>query len=213
MKKKIALLMACVMAFGVAVGGTLAWLTDSTEEVKNTFTDSDINIELTETFNKDSDDADTEPDYWEKKMVPGYTIEKDPIVTVKAGSEDCWVFIKVDASENANDYLEWKIDPNNWEALDETQYPGVYYCYAKDLIADRSIKVLGYEDSKGEFHPNEVKVKDTVTKAMMETAKTDQPTLTFTAYATQLMKNNTEEFTAAQAWANIQTELNPPANP
>ena len=49
MKKKIALLMACVMAFGIAVGGTLAWLTDTTGEVKNTFTDSDINITLTET--------------------------------------------------------------------------------------------------------------------------------------------------------------------
>ena len=43
-KKTVALLLACVMALGVAVGGTLAWLTDTTQEVKNTFTDSNINI-------------------------------------------------------------------------------------------------------------------------------------------------------------------------
>lgn len=38
---------------------------------------------------------------------------------------------------------------------------------------------------------------------MMETAKTSKPTLTITAYASQLHKNASETFTPAQAWANI----------
>ena len=37
-KKTVALLLACVMALGVAIGGTMAWLVDSTGEVENTFT-------------------------------------------------------------------------------------------------------------------------------------------------------------------------------
>ena len=44
----------------------------------------------------------------------------------------------------------------------------------------------------------------------METAKTSQPTLTFKAYASQLYKSAGDEFTAAQAWANI---ANPTATP
>ena len=47
----------------------------------------------------------------------------------------------------------------------------------------------------------------TVTKADMNALNADgaQPTLTFTAYAVQLNKNNTTEFTAAEAWALAET--------
>ena len=75
----IALVLCCV------VGGSLAWLVDQTDPVKNTFTVGDINIDLTETTT----------DY---KMVPGNTIAKDPTVTVKADSEASWLFVKVTAS-------------------------------------------------------------------------------------------------------------------
>ena len=99
MKKKIALLMACVMAFGIAVGGTLAWLTDTTEEVKNTFTQSDVDITLAET---------TGPSY---KMVPGDTIAKDPKATVLADSEACWLFVKVVESTDKKfgDYMTYEM--------------------------------------------------------------------------------------------------------
>lgn len=48
-----------------------------------------------------------------------------------------------------------------------------------------------------------VTVLGSVTKDMMTTAKTSQPTLTITAYASQLHKNATEVFTAKEAWANV----------
>lgn len=79
-KKSLALLVAVVLVIGCVIGGTLAWLTDSTEQVKNTFTTSDIDITLTETTGT------------EYKMVPGYTIAKDPKATVLAGSEECVPF-------------------------------------------------------------------------------------------------------------------------
>ena len=62
MKKSIALVLALVLVVGGVVGGTIAWLTDETEEIKNTFTVGNIDIEL----------AETTTNY---KMIPGETIE------------------------------------------------------------------------------------------------------------------------------------------
>ena len=78
------LMLALVLVLGCAVGGTVAWLVAKTDPVVNTFTYGDINITLTET---------TGDDY---KIIPGVDIGKDPKVTVKAGSEACWLFVKVE---------------------------------------------------------------------------------------------------------------------
>jgi len=86
MKKKIVLIamVALVLALGAAVGTTVAWLVDTSETVENTFTVGDINIELKET---------TGSNY---KIVPGSSQAKDPTVTVKAGSEECYVYVLID---------------------------------------------------------------------------------------------------------------------
>lgn len=171
MKKKAWVsLVAVVLVLCCAVGGTLAWLTAKTNEVKNTFTVGDINIALTET---------TE-DY---KMVPGNTIAKDPKVTVKAGSEACWLFVKVEKSANFDQYLSY-VMADGWTKLEE----GVYYREVDATTAGTDFAVL---------KDNQVKVLDTVTKPMLEAAKTNAPTLTFTAYAVQ--KANIAD--AATAWA------------
>ena len=88
-KKAIALTLVAVLLVAGSVMGTIAWLTQQTPDVVNVFNDSDVEISLTE----------TKGELVEAKrhfdMVPGFTIEKDPKVTVTAGSEDCYVFIKV----------------------------------------------------------------------------------------------------------------------
>ena len=192
MKTKTLAMLTCVMVLLVgAAGATLAWLTDETGPVTNTFTTSDINVDLTETTGD------------EYQMIPGFTIDMDPLVTVEAGSEDCWVFIKVvetgkavaeDGTEYSfDDYLEYTIDNNNWIKLED----GVYYCKATDITADRNIKVL---------LNNQVTVKGTVTKEMMDALEKDGaglPNLTFTAYAHQLYETNGVEFDPAKAWENI----------
>ena len=89
-KKSLALLLAIALVVVGAVAGTVAWLTDRTEAVKNTFTTSDITIELTET------PVET------YKMIPGCTIAKDPKVTVKTGSEACYLFVKLEESEESS---------------------------------------------------------------------------------------------------------------
>lgn len=178
-KKSLALLLAIAIVVVGAVAGTVAWLTDKTPSVTNTFTTSDINIELKETKNN-------------FQMIPGWNIEKDPKVTVKAGSEACYLFVKLEKSTNFDTFMTYEM-ADGWEALPEA--PGVYYREVAAATADTTFEVL-----KG----NQVTVKDEVTKAQMNDLTADTyPTLTVTAYASQLYKNNTETFTAAEAWANI----------
>lgn len=176
MKKKVLSIVAVVLVLCCAIGGTLAWLTDKTASVKNTFTVGDINIELTETTTN-------------YKMVPGNTISKDPKVTVKANSEKCWLFVKVDKSSNYGDFLEVYQMAAGWTALDGQD--GVYYQVVDASTANQVFEVL---------NNNQVTVKDTVTKAQMEGIKDNTiaaPTLTFTAYAVQ----HDNVATAADAWA------------
>ena len=189
-KKTFVLLLALVLIAGAAVGGTLAWLTDTTDAVQNTFTTSDIKIELAESKNLDL------------KMIPGWTITKDPKVTVKAGSEKCYLFVKIEKSTNFDTFMTYTV-ANDWKALNDTNSDGV----ADDGVYYRVVEASNADQEFAVLKDNQVTVKDTVTKANMEALKAANatpPTLTFTAYASQFSKNNTESFTAAEAWTNVQ---------
>ena len=181
-KKTLTLLVALVLVVGCIVGGTLAWLTDKSDPVKNTFTTSDINITLEET--KGGDER-------EFKMIPGWTIEKDPKVTVVAGSEDCYLFVKLEKSANFDDYLTCDM-ADGWTALENVD--GVFYRIVKTNDMGTEFSVL---------KDNQVTVKSEVTKEMMKAAKTERPTLTVTAYASQLYKSENIEFGVTEAWDNV----------
>lgn len=173
MKKKVLSIVAVVLVLCCAIGGTLAWLTDKTGPVVNTFTVGDINIELTETTTN-------------YKMVPGNTITKDPKVTVKANSEACWLFVKVEKSANFDSFMTYDM-ADGWTKLPSVT--GVYYREVAATTAATDFSVL---------QGNSVSVKDTVTKADLNALTQNTfPTLTFTAYAVQ--KDNVNS--AADAWA------------
>lgn len=88
-----ALLMACcaVLLVFASVLGTLAYLTDTTEKVTNTFTVGNVKIDLTETC-ADGSEKNNQGGY-ELHLVPGVPVEKTPVVTVLKDSEDCYVRI------------------------------------------------------------------------------------------------------------------------
>lgn len=181
----LSLMMVLVMA---AVGGTLAWLTATTTPVTNTFTTSDINITLTETGATNSNGALANS----YKMIPGFTITKDPTVAVVDGSEDCWLFVKVEKSSNFDDFMTYTI-ADGW-----TQVTGTTNVYA------RKVKTTDTDKSFAVLLNNTVTVKDTVTKEAMNGLTTaTYPTLTVTAYATQLYSTNNTEFSAETAWAKV----------
>ena len=188
-KKSLALVLALAMIVVCVVGGTLAWLTATTPEVKNTFTYGDINIKLEETDATVSADGSATKEF---KMIPGYTIDKDPKVTVKAGSEKCYLFVKVAESDNFDTFMTYDM-ADGWTALDDVS--GVYY---------RVVDASATNQEFGVLKNDKVTVRGDVTKTMLNgLTEATQPTLTFTAYACQYMKNNTEHFTAADAWAKV----------
>ena len=178
-KKSLALLLAIAIVVVGVVAGTVAWLTDQTPSVTNTFTTSDINIELKETKNH-------------FQMIPGWNIEKDPKVTVKTGSEACYLFVKLEKSANFDTFMTYEM-ADGWQALPGND--GVFYREVAAATADTAFEVL---------KDNQVTVKGDVTKEQMNALTADTyPTLTVTAYASQQFKNNTQEFTAAEAWDHI----------
>ena len=205
--KTLAVAMVLVTLIGCAIGGTLAWLTAETQQVVNTFTVGNIKIELDETNTDGGEGAperDTENSY---KMIPGWTITKDPVATVLANSEDCYLFVELvedkgvvtyknAAGENVttkwSDFLTYRI-ADGWTLVDgETN---VYYRKVTTNTADQPFDVI---------KDHTVNVKDTVTEEMMEALGADTyPKLNVTAYAVQLYKNNTEKFEPAEAWAKV----------
>lgn len=112
-KSKALLLTLCaVLLVAASVLGTMAYLTSSAE-VKNTFTVGKVEIKLDEAkVNADGipvEGADrvTANSY---KLMPGNTYTKDPTVTVKAGSEESYVRMKV-TFNNATKIIALCTDP------------------------------------------------------------------------------------------------------
>lgn len=176
--KLVVAMLAVTLLIGCAIGGTVAWLTATTDSVVNTFTYGDINITLTE----------SKPADRQAKIIPGVDIEKDPKVTVKANSEACWLFVKV---EESGKFVENKVTysiATGWTQGDGTNIPeNVYYREVGAVTENTDFAVL---------KDNMVTVSDTLTKEDIKSIATN-PTLTFTAYAVQ--KDAAQ--TAADAWA------------
>lgn len=184
--KLVVAMLAVTLLIGCAIGGTVAWLIAKTDAVVNTFTYGDINITLAET---------TGTDY---KIIPGVDITKDPKVTVKANSEACWLFVKVEKSGTfVTDKVTYAIDNTVWTQLDNVA--GVYYKKIDTLTAsDTNYNIL--QDKK-------VTVSQELTKGEINSIEEGQknPTLTFKAYAVQLDAAQT----AADAWAIANPTTNP----
>ena len=101
MKKKILALCLVVVLVATAITGvTLAYFTDTTQKQTNTFTMGDIEIKLDETdIDAEEEGARTEEDQKYGVLMPGISYVKDPIITVKAKSEDCYVFLEIDLNK------------------------------------------------------------------------------------------------------------------
>lgn len=208
--KVLALILALVLTVGGVIGGTVAWLIASDDPVVNTFTYGDINIELEET---DTElDGDENPNTNEYEMLPGQEIIKDPFITVKADSENSWLFVKLDKSENFDEFMTYTIAWGWTQLVDEAGMPveGVYFLYHGESGEDEEYEVL---------MDNAVYVKETVTKEMLNELDAgeveDYPTLTVTAYAVQHLgfevgEAYPDENTAAlAAWNAILANQNP----
>ena len=190
MKKTLTMVLAFALVFALGVGGTLAWLTSETTEVKNTFTIGDINITLTET-----DAVNGEKNY---DFVPGDTHGKDPKVTVVENSEACWLFVKVVENNNTRTDLEGKII--NWTIAggwtETSTGSGIYYRQVDETTAKAGVEYPVLLN-------NQVTVNQNVTKAMRNEIFASKPTLTFDAAAVQSEHiTNMTDALAQVVWSN-----------
>lgn len=160
MKKRMILLITAVALLTVSVGVTLAILMDSPKAVENTFTIGNVKITLNETTGN------------EYKIAPGVTHIKDPAVTLKAESDACWLFVRVNKSMHFDSFFTYEMH-DGWLPL--PQNSGVYYMQVPSTGVDRVYKVLKND---------RIYVKDSITEENLSTI-TVNPTLDFTAYAIQ----------------------------
>ena len=122
-----------------------------------------------------------------------------------AGSEDCYLFVKLDwanntytSGETAKSYLDWAI-ADGWALV-----PGETNVYYRTVTSAQMSSDNGATNAYPILAGNKVTVSGDITKEQMN-AFTDAtlPKLTITAYASQLHKNATETFSASEAWSNI----------
>lgn len=154
------ILLSAAILLAVGIGATVAYLTSSSGTVKNTFTVGQVAIELTES---------TVGPY---HLTPGVAEEKDPTVTVLGGSEASWLFVKIEKSENFDEFCSYET-AEGWTHL--AGYGEVYYRTTASQGKSQSFSVL-MEDC--------VKVRGEVTEEELRHV-TENPVLTFTAYAVQ----------------------------
>lgn len=121
LRKFLMLVSSALLLVCVTVGATVAYLTDTTNEVKNTFTIGNVSFDKGELENGldeakvdvygnfvDSNGSTTDAEgntYTTSqarvtkntyKLIPGHTYTKDPTVHIGNDSENGWLFVKVE---------------------------------------------------------------------------------------------------------------------
>ena len=125
-KTKALILSLCAILLVVtSVFGTMAYLT-SQADVSNTFSVGKVNITMDETDVDNSTSGASRDTSNAYLLMPGSTYLKDPIVHVRADSESCYIFVKVEngiaafeAATVADGYtnIAGQISANGWTSL------------------------------------------------------------------------------------------------
>lgn len=222
-KKALAMLLSLVLVIGCVVGGTVAWLTAQDDPVVNKFSPSTIGVELKEhTYDAATDKLTTDvtdDGVSNYKMVPGWTIPKDPEAWITENSEDAYLFVEIKESTNFDDFMTYAI-ADGWTLLTgvedfgqimtdgkiDTAANDTYVIY-REVAAGATATTMGDANAFQILENDQVAVLDTVKKEDMPVAGAE-PTLTFTAYAHQLYKANGQKFDASDAWNNLKPNNN-----
>lgn len=210
MKKMLMAVVAIVLIVVVSVSATFAYLT-ADDSVENTFTVGKVEITLDEAdVNTDGSPVEgaervKENDY---KLLPGHTYIKDPMVTVKEGSEASYIKMTVTFSKagaldaifaptgadltsifDGYDPASWIYKGNTEDATKDTR---TYEFWYKDAVGapDADVALEALFDS--------ITVPGTITKEQLATI--EGMTITVNAYAIQA--DGFDDAEAAWAAAN-----------
>ena len=146
-KKIVALLLCAVLLMAASAAGTLAYLT-AKDTVTNTFTVGSVSFDSENALDESDVNEYGEQLYVsqvggepvvkddvnatetlaprvkenEYKLIPGHTYTKDPIIHILAGSEDCYLFVKVEngiaaIEDNSTNTIAAQLAANGWVSL------------------------------------------------------------------------------------------------
>ncbi|MBR3750942.1 MAG: hypothetical protein IKK58_04140 [Clostridia bacterium] len=177
MKKSLPWLIVAALVLVIGTSATVAYFVSPPQSVQNTFTVGSVSISLKET---------TGSSY---KLIPGADLMKDPAVTVKSGSEACWLFVSITKSNGFDNYCTFQIR-EEWTPL--AGVSGVYYRSVDGSGVDRVYRILKND---------RVYVRQTLTEEELN-AITVNPELSITAYAVQSQGVSTPE----EAWSILNEE-------
>lgn len=175
------LLILSVVSLFIVVNGTVAWLTGKSNLLKDQFSYGNIKISI---HDQNEIDNENKINY---EIVPGSKIEKKTYIKVKEKSEDCWLFIKIDETDNFKEFMTYSLE-DDWINLKENIY------YMKVNKSDR-------EQIFNVIENDEMLVKEDITKEQFATLTSENyPTFSIAAYAVQRNENIDEIDTALEAW-------------
>lgn len=204
-RKALMLILCAALLVSATVMGTLAYLTDD-DAVVNSFSVGNVTIELNE---KDTDNDDYTADNVNVdgvtrdkannyKLTPSQTIEKDPTVFVNTGSDNCYLFVKVENGIAAVETKETaktiaaQLTANGWVNVADN-----VYIYTKD----NAKATVSAGESKVVF--TNFTVDGGADEAALAAAA--QKNITVTAYAIQAA--GFDDATPAQIWEALDAEL------
>lgn len=155
--KVLSALLVVTITAGVAITGTLAFLTDRDSEA-NVFTTGDVSIDLNEDFNQGS------------TLIPGVDIEKEPTIT-NTGKNDAWVWAEIaipaaldneDASKNVIHFNFTEESLEYWQWTDGGNY----------MVRNQEIEGVDYNVYtvlyKEALKPGEITAEPVMTKVYMD---------------------------------------------
>ena len=193
--KALALALCAVLLVVTTVFVTMAYLT-SKDSVTNTFTVGKVTITLDEAkVTADGEKVQGADRVKENKyhLIPGHFYVKDPTIHVANGSEECWLFVKVEnglanAEASGATSIESQMANKDWTKVEGTDV----YAYATKQAAGANVIVF-----------DSFTIAGTTDVSLYEDAK-----IIVTAYAIQA-----DGFaTAAEAWKVAGAEAQAKAN-
>lgn len=191
----ITIAVSLMLVAAIAIGGTVAWLIDTTDSVENTFTYGKVDIELNHVGGS------------EYKIIPGEVHDLTATVSVNADSEACYIFVKPEydkwdcsvSSTNYtySDFIMPIINDTNWKKLDGNA-DVYYYTTGTEITA-----CAAGTETLSIVNDTAVTINTNVTADMITALQnengTEKPTIRFTAYAIQ-SDNLGDADTPAEIW-------------
>ena len=189
-KKSIILIFSCILLLTVIVSGTIAWLKSESNSLVSKFSYGNIKIFITEEDVNDENVKNFE-------IIPGAKIKKNTTVTVEENSEDCWLFIEIEQSDNFNNFMNYSIE-DGWKKLEE--YENIYY---------REVDKKNEKQIYTVFKDDIINVNSDITRELFNSLTDDNyPMISILAYGIQRNSKIDAIDTAEDAWLLVNNQNN-----